>query len=869
MVPPKYNFYIGELKENFATRPGRISTAGIYEENSNYRSSQIVPVPDSRLIYIVNKPIYSSTARIVYYDIDNNFIAFNHLAKGLNKITRANAVSYAITYQYNDGAFTNDYFLAELEPVIPHYKALSKKYAKENGQEFFRTSLDGKVTLFGQDYELINNGTIESKFIFCINKLSDTTENLYYAAIFSKTDCKFDHVKKSCELSNLTTADQYVNVLNKYEDTYDLIKLAPATTSVNITKRCAVQIYILGGSTISTFFNGTYVEEDVDNVIDNDTALRYTYHFALINVFSELHSAAVPGYANSDGEYVESEGTWSNIYGYTLKLEKVATAGDHFDGDYAVDTIYNINTGDSLYNQKVVGDGETSNVVFNYDTYALRLFRRSGTLTVLAESTILFHIPDLNNIYFSVTFGSITMKMSGSDSTYKLTDILTYWVYQRLLCDVNSVLGVATSNIPYNDIVSSSSNYSKVVGLEDNILGNIYHTNYTVIEPTKYGKNDIGMYFTDDFLPSIIGVSRLLPVCRSYWGNTSIWFAYNESMWNAIETIARKLYTLKDAYAISAVIKTLLAEIDPSIRHEATSEYSNFLYGSTSINNVGFRLFITPKSNILKGEYDQAAQKAEITLKDLMEMLANCYQCYWYIDDNNRFIIEHIYYFNNNLSYTTQNSYQIDLTKLKDAFNKKVSEKFQQEIEYSKSDLPKRYEFGWMDEATELFDSVNLDINSNYVQQDKTEDITISQFSSDIDFMLYDPDNFSEDGFTLLAAISSNSIYNVPIVSVTVLDYKGRSYATTVQNWYASWSYLAQRMYAYNMPAQNGNINTLGPLRAVDLIRSMAQDIEFQSEEDPDSLQLIRTSFGNGKIDEMSINIDTRLVKATLKYKPS
>ena len=36
MVPPKYNFYIGELKENFATRPGSISTAGIYEENSKH-----------------------------------------------------------------------------------------------------------------------------------------------------------------------------------------------------------------------------------------------------------------------------------------------------------------------------------------------------------------------------------------------------------------------------------------------------------------------------------------------------------------------------------------------------------------------------------------------------------------------------------------------------------------------------------------------------------------------------------------------------------------------------------------------------------------------------------------------------------------
>ena len=867
MKCPKYNFYIGKLKSNFAVRLGYYNGSTFVEDNTR-RASVITALPESKRLFILVNP-QSTNATVNYFNAANTALSIATIEKGIMFASVMTAENYAIQYRADDKAFTNDYFIAELQEITPHYKSLSKKYAKESSQEFFRTSLDGKISLIGDDYEIIKAASIEDKFIFCIEKNSDSGASLYYAAIFSKTDCKFDHVKKSCELSNLTTADQYVNVLNKYEDTYDLIKLAPATTSVNITKRCAIQIYILGGSTISTFFNGTYVEEDVDNVIDSDTELRQTYHFALINAFSELHSAAVPGYANSDGEYVESEGTWSNIYGYILKLEKVATAGDHFDGDYAVNTIYNINTGESLSNQKVVGDGETSNVVFNYDTYALRLFKNSSASTVLAESTILFRIPDLNNIYISVTFESITMKMSDSDSTYELTDILTYWVYQRLLCDVDSVLGVATSDIPNNDIVSSSSNYSKVVGLEDNVLGNIYHTNYTVIESTKYGKNDIGMYFTDDFLPSIIGVSRLLPVCRSYWGNTSIWFAYNESMWNAIEASARKIYTLKDAYAISAVIKTLLAEIDPSIQHEATSEYSNFLYGSTSINNVGFRLFITPKSNILKGEYDQAAQKAEITLKDLMEMLANCYQCYWYIDDNNRFIIEHIYYFNNNLSYTTQNSYQIDLTKLKDAFNKKVSEKFQQEIEYNKSDLPKRYEFGWMDEATELFDSVNLDINSNYVQQDKTEDITISQFSSDIDFMLYDPDNFSEDGFTLLAAISSNSIYNVPIVSVTVLDYKGRSYKTTVQNWYASWSYLAQRMYAYNMPAQNGNINTLGPLRAVDLIRSMTQDIEFQSEEDPDSLQLIRTSFGNGKINEMSINIDTRLVKATLKYKPS
>lgn len=866
MEKPKYAFYIGKFRTNFATRPGYWNGATFVDDNS-YRASVPVLLPESKRLFFLNMPQDSANAKIQYFNEEGGSRGSKSIARGLNYISTSAVSTYAIHYKATDSAFSNDYFIAELEEVKPHYKEISKKYAKESGQEFFRTSLDGKMTLFGDDYELINSATVEDKFVICIEKLPATAnESAYYAATFSKADCKFDHLKKSCELSNLVTADQYVNVLDKYDNTYDLIKLAPELTPVQLCKRCAIQIYIKGGNTISTFFNGTYMEEDVNTVVDNDSALINTYHFALISIYNEIQSGNVPGYSNAGGEYISSDGGWQNNYGYSLKLEKVASAGDSFTGTYAVNTIYNINTGAGVNNVQTAGSGETSYTIFRNNTYALRLKSQSGAITI-AESTIYFYIPNTSKIYFS-GFDTITMKMSSSDQTYTITNILPYYIYQRLLCDVNSVLDTPTYDIPSNDIISSSSNYRKVVGLENNVLGNIYSTNVTTGTPTKYGKNDLGLYFTDKFLPSIIGVSRLYPVCRSSWVNTSIWFAYNDTMFSIIEPTARRYYTLKDCYKVGHVIKALLSQIDPTIKHDLTTEYSSFLYGSNTVNNVGFEVFIASKSNVLKGEYDEPAQKAEITFEDVMDMLAKCFQCYWFIDEQNRLIIENIYYFNNNKSYSPTSSYQIDLTKVKDAFNGKTPADFQKAIEYDKSELSKRYEFGWMDDGTEAFDSVTMDINSNYVQQDQTEDVTVSQFSSDVDLMLYKPESFSEDGFALLCPRYINSIYQIPIVEASIISDDGLPYSTDIQNWYASWSYLAEQIYKFNLPAQSATISTRGDITAVDVMKSMTQEIEFFSENDPDELQLIRTTFGNGKINEMSVNIDTRLVKVTLAYKP-
>ena len=78
-------------------------------------------------------------------------------------------------------------------------------------------------------------------------------------------------------------------------------------------------------------------------------------------------------------------------------------------------------------------------------------------------------------------------------------------------------------------------------------------------------------------------------------------------------------------------IKALLKEIDPTLQHEATAEYSRFLYDTTvPMSMARFYVHITQKTNILKGEYDQPAQKAEVSLEDIMKMpVSYTHLCYF------------------------------------------------------------------------------------------------------------------------------------------------------------------------------------------------------------------------------------------------
>jgi hypothetical protein len=414
----------------------------------------------------------------------------------------------------------------------------------------------------------------------------------------------------------------------------------------------------------------------------------------------------------------------------------------------------------------------------------------------------------------------------------------------------------------------------------DNTLVHFKQSQDAQEEPTPYGLSDYDEYF----IPPIIYGSlayRLYayPLARSTWGNTSLWVGFEEhssfSDYFGIEKWSRNFYKSilhKDCMEIGNVIKALLKKINPAIKFECTSEYSEFFYGSQYDTNgaKNLNVYITQKSNVLKGEYDQAAQKAEITFEQIMNMIKNCFRCYWFIDSGNRFRIEHIRFFMNGSSYT-QSSTPYDLTNKYDKFNKKPILFSQSQVSYNKSDLTSRYEFAWADDATEAIGGgFAIDVDSNYVEQNKVENINIDLFSSDIDLMIFAPDKFSQDGFALI--ITENG--KVPIVYDEIYDSRNplEPMRLFIQNYYASFIKLFEN-YLYDMPSTKlissvDRDDSSPRYSALNIKNSIEHRFKFQTDDDLGLYESVKTEFGKGIIDDISIDIDTNLTQVTVMYKP-
>ena len=845
MVPPKYKFYSGKalsltmIKGKYVNQYtgeegyDAINSVSSHKTRINAKMLYVNYSPSDDIFDSINNT-KAEGLNLYMYDRNEKYLGRIIIDKSKLCILKESTTYVTLEFigMYDDIRNAHNSFVKagfseiyEATEINPHYKDLSKKYAKESMQEFFRISLEGKITLHGKDYELVQNSSLDDTLIFLIEKLNTPSNEWceYYKGQYSKTDCKFDSEKKKCELK-LTALDKYSKIMDNYGNTYDLIKLAPELTKIDIYKRSLMQVYIKGANTISNFFGGTYWEDDVIEAVDSHNELVSIYHFAFIGAGNEFYIAGA-AIQEVNGTYAGVDGNWQNQNRYTC----------YWDG---------------------IRDQLTPDYIY---------LKRNSDNKIIYKSEVPYVMPDI-----FVYLGRDDIKMINVDNpndTFIIKSPFVYLIYRRLLCDVDTVTDSEgtknTYDIPVDDFAVDNKNYKKCIGFTGGLF---FCTSRTITEPTKYGINDYGQYFTNKFIPNIYGLNRALPICRNIWANASLWYVYDLN-YEFFEEKLRKKYTLKDSYSIAAVIKALLNKVDPTIRHEATAEYSQFLYGNTLLQANKFYIYIAQKTNILKGQYDQAAQKAEITLEDIMKMLRDCFRCYWYIEDN-KLKIEHISFFMNGGSYNRNANSQLDFTKLKDAFNKKLSAYFQSETEFDKSELPSRYEFNWMDDVTELFGQVTIDVKAKYVQQDKKEEINVSQFSSDVDFMLFNPNNFSNDGFALLCAIKNGAKYELPIIKSRMIDDNGDKYDFIAQNWYASWAYLASNFYIYDMPAYNININVFEKVHVSRIKMCMKHSIEFPIANDLDELKLINTSFGSGKIDEFTVNLNTRMAKVKLLYEP-
>ena len=137
-----------------------------------------------------------------------------------------------------------------------------------------------------------------------------------------------------------------------------------------------------------------------------------------------------------------------------------------------------------------------------------------------------------------------------------------------------------------------------------------------------------------------------------------------------------------------------------------------------------------------------------------------------------------------------------------------------------------------MDNCTEAFSGSPINVISKYVQKGKVDTVNISDFSADIDYMLANKSDISEDGFALL---SKNADGKVPYVSGIV---KGNR--VNLQNGQLSFPFIHNHYYRHDLPAKSVNINEVNTT-ALGILKKKEQEVKFPSDTDPNTNQLIKT----------------------------
>lgn len=746
------------------------------------------------------------------------------------------------------------FYLNDIE-VFPRYKNLTKKLTKDSDNLFFRTTVEGDIYLRGIELD------INTKYVLTIQTYLNGEWKDYCKSTFSKTDCEINYDNGSVKIK-LSELDQYTDILNNQENTYNLLDLPIATESVKIDKRPMFQVYVPGTDTVGCFVSNIWFEQEC-TAVDDEGALTNTYKFgkgpesykyieisgendAMPSVILDAIKSTYIGILEYSSKIVETgvEEVWAGRF---KSIDTIAYYIDvkftKFTSDSGTDDSYK--TGSYQLKSNIYGEGEK----------------------VLFETQYNLSGYDDESRWENDTF---TMNAVNAPATGTIDGALyTRNIYARWICDVDTYDGKATEEIPLDDFVFDNRNYRRCVPWSSG--ASVEMSTRTSVQPTLWGRSDNNEYYMPPNETSVY-----YPISRSVWGVISFWrnAAANVST-NVVEKELTRTYAMRNAYELSSCIQALLIKMGSTVTHEGTSEYSEFLYSDVNpVVNKAFHVFITQKTNILKGEYDQPAQKAETTFKALMDMLKQCFKCYWFID-NGKLRIEHISWFLRGGSYTDNYTVGIDLTAMTDIKTRKLLSYAQNTIKYNKDELTSRYEFEWAEDCSSAFTGKSITAEGEYLQKDKNENIMPNDVAADVDFMLLSPNGFSEDGFALLGAALEGEDWKLPYVDFTFVDsYSSMAYNVSAQNGYMAWSFL-ELFYMWDMPSPNFTIegvlkvDNMNEYYVRGVKRIMTQTVKVPYEEDPDTTKLVKTEIGLGQIDNISIDMNTKQMEIDLIFEPS
>ena len=698
--------------------------------------------------------------------------------------------------------------------------------SREENQIFRREKIEGTFKFVNKDFDLIYECSIFTKFTLEIYR-----EDVFVgSANFIRTDCEFNLDDKICSVK-LTTKDIYEKILNGYDNKYNIVKLAPKRESVTLTKRAILQFYVRGESVVTNVVGGVHYEQSCKEVYEA-TKLRETYHF---------------------GGYLPLS------YIYINKVIDISAPFDVF-GQYFIDTSF---------------AGGAAIIYVNKENPRYRI-----QLTYLVSEWVLLLIDSSTDKTLAsagvpnVQSGSqaITFTKSGSSGGDYASGIYNSDgdLYCRVL--LPKQFDKSFQRSMDDDITEYDSNYPYVGGVSlDQFAPKMKMVVDKTSTPTEWGIDSEGTYFTYPILniEQQEKGSSPIPIGQSHWERMSSWLLSDDDVSDLVDEFDTT-FVLKDSYPIWSAIAVLLKEIDDTISFEGTQDYSMFLYQSGTMQHIFSydfpscrnALHITPISNLKKTFYEQAAQKGEISLKQIFDMLRNVYNCYWFIDSDNRLRIEHIVYFKNGNSYDVEKPIpSIDVTTKKNLPTGESWGFAQNTVEYETDKCPARYEFKWGDKCTYPFVGEPIDVKDIYLDASRKESVGIENFLADIDYIVSNPAEVSDDLFALYEVQKSSK--KVDILDVRLNDASPKY---KIQNPYLSMIVAERFYYPFDLSGWKASAGQY----ELDVYKT--KGIKKQTLSCPltlaemRSIGVIRTELGNGAIDKLEAEINTLYAKNTIYY---
>lgn len=728
-------------------------------------------------------------------------------------------------------------------PVHPIFgDDVKMKVSKPENQIFYRTQIDGKIIFSGSDFDIIEQCSDDVEFTLSVYRGSA----LFGSGTFLRPDCVLNYDNKTCEVK-LTVTDRYEQIMANLDNKYNLIKLKPKIESLTLVKRPVLQFYAMGDKKITNVFGNMSFEADTINEAeskDNQAILNLGFTNLIHRVILTVPEwGSLPNsdtYGDYSGAYNGSLASMVlvNKYGYRWKYESSSQGGLLF----------------KLY--------DSSDNLVTVSGISYYFFQTTGTF--------------LNEFVGDITLNA---QYSGGQ-THTTGKIRNRNIYGRLLIDKSTAPAgwvdapKAISSLGDDIYDNTNSNYGYVCGITSFSGKNgVFASSEKTTTPTEYYDGN-GEYYVPR--RTVYNHGAVFPIGQSMWFDLSYWYISSPYDAKQLDEDFGVQYELKDAFPLYSAIQVLLAEVAPNVTYEPTLAIHEFFrenYIDSQLRRMpsGFipsprtrnaRLYISPITNVKKTRYEQAAQRGDITLKQILDMLRNLYGCYWWIDDNNQFRIEHITYFKNNNSYLIGTPIaDLDITKMKDMPNGLPWAYGVDEVEFDRKSCPSRYEFEWGDDCTEQFNGFAIEIEDKIADPDTKEKVSITNFTADIDYCIINPQGVSDDIYALIEASWILGRTSVPEV------YIGDGYFDPrylIQNGYCSFLFAEQNYLNYDLGGWKAKVN--GFYLDVKGVRQYrTQNVNFPTPlAKIAGVGAIRTNMGVGLVKEQEINADTLFAKTKI-----